>query len=325
MINRAFAQNCNFPHDVYSLADTNIQLLVGDLGAEGYGIFWAVVELLYRKEDGAIEEADLKALSRQLNIDFQKLLKAVDMMVGYNLLIRNGDGAICSKRVAETLQKKVAEREAYIARARMGGMASGMARNAKKQAQASPSIQSDNETNYKFDSNRTTSSNETNYKFDSNRTTSSAKTKLKLNINKESKDISSSKDSEILCDSIPPSNFPQGKGNPRKSETDSFLTEDELAGLAPEPIREAFRGYVRSRGKMRKPVGTESNAKLLLKWLEENCSSDEERIACLNNSAMSGYQGLFPVRRAKAGDGKHGKAPDVTDGYRLGDGIVVTG
>ena len=39
-----------FQHDFFAMSDKKIRKLIFELGYEGYGIFWAVVEFMHREE-----------------------------------------------------------------------------------------------------------------------------------------------------------------------------------------------------------------------------------------------------------------------------------
>ena len=67
-----------FKHDTNSLADDKIFALVLKYGAEGYGVFWAIVEGLYENEGVALSDITLKRIARDLSVDHDKLIEIAD-------------------------------------------------------------------------------------------------------------------------------------------------------------------------------------------------------------------------------------------------------
>lgn len=101
-----------FPHDYNSRNDENIQLLMMDCGASGYGIFWAISEILHEEEDHRIELSDrfYKFLSKQMSTPVEQVMNIIDTCVVYDLFIKK-ENTIYSLRVEKNigLRKEISE------------------------------------------------------------------------------------------------------------------------------------------------------------------------------------------------------------------------
>lgn len=135
MLNPSFAENW-FQHDLYSLSDTNVQLMVTDLGPAGYGIFWAAVEKLYQNGEHGLSDRDITVLARQLGASRDEIVKAMDVMVDNDLFLRGANGRYYSRRVSSTLEEKAVARQEWLAQKAEAGKASWKARKAKTTQQA---------------------------------------------------------------------------------------------------------------------------------------------------------------------------------------------
>lgn len=134
MLNPSFSDN-RFPHDLFSLSDTNIQLMIEELGPAGYGIFWAVVEKLYQNGEDGLDGRDIVVLAKQIGSTKEALQHAVGVMVENNLFVRGANGRYYSKRVTQTLTEKAEARGEWYAAKSAAGQASGRSRRAKRNAQ----------------------------------------------------------------------------------------------------------------------------------------------------------------------------------------------
>lgn len=90
-----------------------------------------------------------------------------------------------------------------------------------------------------------------------------------------------------------------------ENNINEYITEYINKGYAPPRVREALMQFCTMRMEMakrdkRKPF-TVSAFKLILKRLDELASTDEEKIAILNNSVMNNWQGVFPLKGGEIG------------------------
>ncbi len=65
--------NDYFTHDAHALEDPKCMMLVSELGMEGYGMFWALIESLRRQEGYSLPVAMIPALAQRYNVTEAKL------------------------------------------------------------------------------------------------------------------------------------------------------------------------------------------------------------------------------------------------------------
>ena len=90
-----------FTHDANALDDPKCMLLVEQLGMEGYGIFWALVEKLRQQQDCRLPLALIPALASRLGTSEAKL-KAV--IGGYGLFVVEADTVFFSASLIRRVQ-----------------------------------------------------------------------------------------------------------------------------------------------------------------------------------------------------------------------------
>ena len=87
----------NFSHDYNARDDEKMPKLLSEVGYEGYGIYWAVVEMLY-KNDGYMQ-LDCKSIAFALHCDSTCLTKVIN---DFDLFV-NEDGKFYSESVLKRL------------------------------------------------------------------------------------------------------------------------------------------------------------------------------------------------------------------------------
>ena len=65
--------NDYFTHDAHALEDPKCMMLVSELGMEGYGMFWALIESLRRQEGYSLPVSMIPALAQRYNVTEAKL------------------------------------------------------------------------------------------------------------------------------------------------------------------------------------------------------------------------------------------------------------
>jgi hypothetical protein len=111
-----------FSHDSNAITDTKILNMRADYGMEGYGLFWAIVEMLRNEADYmlTIDKNTYRAIKTltNTNIDIEKFIR--DCIEDYKLFEQN-DGKFYSKsllnRMREYERKKAVNKE----NGRLGG------------------------------------------------------------------------------------------------------------------------------------------------------------------------------------------------------------
>ena len=107
-----------FSHDFNASENRKLLRVRMNLGWEGYGIYWALIERLY-SSGGYISENDLDVFAFGLQIDVKKL---DDIVRNYDLFTIN-NGQITSQGVLERLKLREEKTQALKERASKGGRA----------------------------------------------------------------------------------------------------------------------------------------------------------------------------------------------------------
>ena len=88
-----------FPHDYNARNDAKLIRLRMDMGLQGIGIYWCIVEMLY-EEDGKIERSNLKAVAYAINEEVTNVQQVIEQ---YNLF-EFDDKFIWSEAVSKRLK-----------------------------------------------------------------------------------------------------------------------------------------------------------------------------------------------------------------------------
>ena len=84
-----------FKHDVCSLSDDKLSALILEYGAEGYAVFYAIVEALYANDGQPIPILTLKRIAKDLRLDNSRVLEIADYAASEDcgsLLIKSKNG-----------------------------------------------------------------------------------------------------------------------------------------------------------------------------------------------------------------------------------------
>lgn len=108
-----------FSHDYNARDDEKMPKLLSELGYEGYGIYWAVVEMLY-KNDGYMQ-LDCKSIAFALHCDSNCLTKVIN---DFDLFV-NDDGRFYSESVLKRLgiRRTISEKRSNAAKIKWNAIA----------------------------------------------------------------------------------------------------------------------------------------------------------------------------------------------------------
>jgi hypothetical protein len=126
-----------FQHDYNAHKDPRCGALLADYGAEGYGLYWALVEIMHQ-EGGRIEKFPklFKGLAYQLSVGEEKLTEIVTAMIfDYQLFVED-DEHIWSERVLLNFEIRDEKKRKKVEAGRLGGVRSGISRSKPKQTEA---------------------------------------------------------------------------------------------------------------------------------------------------------------------------------------------
>lgn len=127
-----------FSHDSNARNDPKISALINDFGMEGYGIFWAIVEILSEQENYKLKKFNklYSGLSRQLLLEENKLRSIIEAMLhDYELLLQD-ENFIWSASLLRRMNIREAKRQAKVEAGRLGGIKSGKVRAMRSNAEA---------------------------------------------------------------------------------------------------------------------------------------------------------------------------------------------
>lgn len=123
-----------FPHDSNAYRDPKCAALRNDFGMEGYGLYWAIIEILHEQRDGKLEKFQklFEGLAFQLQITKEALTKQMEAMIKDYKLLQENETHIWSNRVLRNLEER---RIKYLIKAEaghIGGVRSGEVRRMKQ-------------------------------------------------------------------------------------------------------------------------------------------------------------------------------------------------
>lgn len=90
-----------FKHDYNARNDEKLLELRSEFGAEGYGIFWMLMEKMAEHEHGWLDGRLKGGLSIDLGIDKNLIQKITDWCLSVNLLMKNEQGFLYNTRMSE--------------------------------------------------------------------------------------------------------------------------------------------------------------------------------------------------------------------------------
>jgi hypothetical protein len=90
-----------FSHDANARQDEKILMLRADHGWHGYGIYWALVEMMFENADTALHHNKIKGISVSYNIDITLLESVINTCITEELFISDG-----VKFWSETLRRR---------------------------------------------------------------------------------------------------------------------------------------------------------------------------------------------------------------------------
>ena len=109
-------ETCYFSHDANAKDDFKIMLLIEELGLEGYGIFWILIETLREQQNYKYPLKLLSVLARKYNTTLAKLEVVVR---NYNLFLIEDDCFFYSSSLNRRMQKMEEVREQIVLSAKI--------------------------------------------------------------------------------------------------------------------------------------------------------------------------------------------------------------
>jgi len=125
-------------HDINAFCGSDqIQDMTSRIGLAGYGVYWVIVEWLYRKDDHMLGKDNVHGLAYSMHISDQELLQFIAVLKTCGLLVKDEEtGGYYSNRVNREVSIMKEAKQQFIEHQRQAGRASGQARQAKANAKA---------------------------------------------------------------------------------------------------------------------------------------------------------------------------------------------
>lgn len=97
-----------FPHDYEPTGDPKIQALIGDFKAEGYGIYWRIVEMLHADTQHKLplKRYIFLAIANQMQANVEQIEKLVEQCVKIYELFDSDGECFWINRVNRNIEKR---------------------------------------------------------------------------------------------------------------------------------------------------------------------------------------------------------------------------
>lgn len=114
-----------FPHDTDVITDLKISALLEDFGAEGYGIYWHIIELLHAEKNGKLPVGTLvpKAVARNMKVDAERVKVIIDACLDEYGLFIESDDLFTAERVQRNIKARLESTQVRQEAGRKGGRA----------------------------------------------------------------------------------------------------------------------------------------------------------------------------------------------------------
>lgn len=95
-----------FPHDYDAQNDPKLQALISEFKAEGYGIYWAIIEMLHKESDHKLpfKEYVFLAIAKQMLANAEQIKILLNYAIDECDLFEKKDGFFFSKRVLRNFE-----------------------------------------------------------------------------------------------------------------------------------------------------------------------------------------------------------------------------
>jgi hypothetical protein len=80
-----------FSHDSNARQDEKILMLRAEHGWEGYGIYWALVEMMFESSDTSLHHSKIKGIAVSYNIDITVLESVINTCISEDLFVSDGE------------------------------------------------------------------------------------------------------------------------------------------------------------------------------------------------------------------------------------------
>lgn len=308
-----------FSHDSNAKDDPKCSMLIEQLGLEGYGIYWVLVEVLRDQPGYRYPLSMLPIIARKYNTTAEK----VRVVIGnYGLFVVTDDDFFLSESLCRRMDAWEETKEAKRIAGRKSGAARRLASGVPDEARSSlPQVYvlrcfGDNEEFIKIGCTNGTISRRLSSSFPYSYTVlrqffSKESVALERELHEKFSgykywtNIKFAGDAECydmtMLDEImsyTPMTSVEDEHCSNTVQTQLELIKEKKIKekkIDITPLQNAIMEFVALRRKMRKPM-TDHAIDLFRKELDKLANTDEEKIAIINQSIMRGWMGVFPLK-----------------------------
>jgi hypothetical protein len=127
-----------FSHDSNARGDLKCSALIRDFGYEGYGLFWALIEILAEQDGYRLKKFGklYEGLAYQLKVDAERFRSIIEALLrDYELLVQD-ENYIWSESLLRRKEFQEQRRQERSESGKRGGLQSGLSRREKKKREA---------------------------------------------------------------------------------------------------------------------------------------------------------------------------------------------
>lgn len=123
-----------FPHDYEPTGDPKIQALIGEYGAQGYGIFWRIIEMLHSdcEHKLPLKQYIILAIAKQMLTDAKQIQAIIDYCITPCELFISDTQYFWSNRVNSNFEKRAQISEVRSIAGKAGAIAKQKLANTSK-------------------------------------------------------------------------------------------------------------------------------------------------------------------------------------------------
>ncbi|MEY2669754.1 MAG: hypothetical protein RLZZ577_70 [Bacteroidota bacterium] len=250
-----------FPHFSNARNDRKLKRVRKDLGLEGYGIYFMLLEVLRDQTEYTYPYQDIDLLADEFNTSTAKIEAVLNM---YGLFNKDSNNMFYSPNFYEYMKPYLKMKE----QRREAGLKSGEVRRLKASIKAEQEEIKQLEIERPFNECLTTD-------------------ERMLNENEQSK----VKESKVKESKVKESKVKETKETKKKE----YIDFSKLLNTEPVELQKALKNYIQHRKLIKKPIKSIVALELIIKKAKEL----GEPIAVIEQSIANGWQGLFEVKKVK--------------------------
>ena len=274
-----------FSHDTDARGDEKMLKLRAKFGWAGYGIFWALCEMMFVNDSTSLQLENVDAIAQAFNVKVTMLSDVINYAIKPCRLFESDDTEFWSESLRRRKAEFIEKRKKYADAGRRG-MEVRWGKSSNNAAPETPEKPRNNDDNNDVNNDDITSK-----------------------VNKGKKERKGDKEKE-------------NKGSDSRGESPALTMEALISGYTTnEDLRAEIREFVKMRETIKKKLSVHA-LDLTLRDLNKVAANDPEKIATLQKGIKNSWQTIYElsaaekasVRTAASASGKTGGV-DYTKGW----------